>query len=109
MFSPRKLQHYFSKLPYKLQKKYGKKSTYSATEIRETVFKCDFNVKYLPLGYLMFLPKDQARFYISTEFPNFSFTSLQAQITHLIEKKPQYLQTIESLDLELPLTDISMV
>jgi hypothetical protein len=90
MFTPRKLHHYFSLLPKKLQKRYGIRATYNAHQVRATVFHCDFNPNYLPLGYVLFLPAEQASAVIQKEFPDFSMAALFEQINQFTKKKPEF-------------------
>ena len=69
MFKQAAIKRYGKRLHPYLQKRYGKKTFYSASEVRATVYQCSFKPKFLPLGYLLFLDKNALDVIIKKEFP----------------------------------------
>ncbi len=59
MFKRAAIKRYGHRLQPKLNKRYGEQSFYSARQVRATVYQCNFNPSYLPLGYLLFLDKPE--------------------------------------------------
>lgn len=96
MFKYWSLKKYGKKLRPYLEKKFGKRDFYSASEIRTVVYQKDFNPSFLPLGYILFLdPKEiQQTFYI--EFPQLNINEYKQEILNYLNKKSYqgYLQVL---------------
>ena len=69
MFKYSSIKKYGKKLHPKLVKRFGEQQFYSSSQVRSTVYQCDFNPDYLPLGYLLFLDKTASNEIIKVEFP----------------------------------------
>jgi len=69
MFKHSAIKKYGNKLLPQLQKRYGERLYYSASQIRATVYQRNFNSKYLPLGYILFLEPSILAQIIEKEFP----------------------------------------
>ena len=69
MFKYRSLKKYSKKLLPRLNKRYGIKESYSASEVRTTVYKCNFKAQYLPLGYMLALSENDWKDVFLEEFP----------------------------------------
>ena len=55
MFKYWTIKRYGTKLLPTLERNFGCKDYYTASEVRTSVFKNNFSSNYLPLGYLLFL------------------------------------------------------
>ena len=80
MFKRRAIKKYENKLLPKLQKRYGKSTYYSASQVRATVYQCNFSATYLPLGYILFLESSKLNDVISTEFPELCIHNFQDEM-----------------------------
>lgn len=69
MFKYWSIKRYGTKLLPNLEKNFGCKEYYSASEIRTTIFKNNFSTRYLPLGYILFLDDLSLRETMYIEFP----------------------------------------
>lgn len=87
MFKYRSIKKYGKKLLPLLEKRYGVKGTYSSGEIRTTVYHCNFNPKYLPLGYILFLEKKELKVVMPREFPELCISNYQNEINDILVKK----------------------
>lgn len=90
MFKFSSIKKYGKKLHPTLVKRYGEKDFYSASEIRSTVYQCDFNPKHLPLGYLLFLETKQLNQVITKEFPQLCIKSYKAEIAEYLNEREHY-------------------
>ena len=59
MFKYSSIKKYGNKLLPALEKKFGNKTYFSASEVRSTVYKKNFNPAFLPLGYIISLHPDE--------------------------------------------------
>lgn len=96
MFRKLSVKRYIKKLRPVLEKQYGQRSSYSASQIRETVFKKDFNTKYLPLAYIMCLRKDELATVLGVEFPNLCITNFELNVRNLVDS-PEISQHFNTL------------
>jgi len=80
VFKYSSIKKYGKKLHPALTKRYGEKNFYSASQIRSTIYQCDFNPKYLPLGYLLFLEKNSLIQVINQEFPQLCITKYKDEM-----------------------------
>lgn len=96
MFNKLSVKRYVKKLRPVLEKKYGQRNTYSARQIRTTVFKANFNVRYLPLAYIMCLKKDEIISVLDVEFPELCVTEFEQTISNLVES-PEIAQHFNTL------------
>ncbi|WP_039989299.1 DUF6559 family protein [Paraglaciecola arctica] len=85
MFNKFAIKRYVKKLRPLLEKEYGQRSTYSASQIRTTVFKKNFNAKYLPLAYIMCLKKEETQLVLSVEFPDLCVSAFKETINNLVD------------------------
>lgn len=85
MFSRFSVKRYIKKLRPVLEKQYGQHNSYSASQIRTTVFKKNFNTKYLPLAYIMCLKKDEISTVLGVEFPGLCVTDFEQTIRNLVD------------------------
>ena len=97
MFKYWSIKKYGKKLLPYLEKKFGKRDFYSASEIRTIVYQKDFNPNYLPLGYLLFLDPKEAQQIFSTEFPQLKINEYKQEILNYLDKKSYqgYLQVLQ--------------
>lgn len=91
------IKKYGSKLLPTLEKRYGKQSSYSAHQIRATIYQKDFNPTYLPLAYILFLSPSEQQEVLAREFPNLDINEYKKEIlTYLKSKQYQgYLQVLQ--------------
>ncbi|GAA6205330.1 hypothetical protein [Thalassotalea sp. SU-HH00458] len=87
MFKYWSLKKYGTKLLPYLEKRFGKRDFYSASEIRTIVYQQDFNPKYLPLGYILFLDPKAIETTFHNEFPQLNITEYKQEILGYINKK----------------------
>ena len=88
MFKRAAIKKYGNKLLPKLRQRYGEKVSYNASQVRATVYQCNFNPSYLPLGYLLFLEESALSQIISIEFPQLCMNNYKQELrTYLNEHK----------------------
>ncbi|MFT5757272.1 MAG: hypothetical protein ACI9LM_002001 [Alteromonadaceae bacterium] len=80
MFKKLAIKKYANKLLTTLKKRYGDHDKYSASQIRETIYKCGFNPKYLPLAYILHLQKEQITATLGLEFPHLNIASFRKEV-----------------------------
>ena len=90
MFKHLPIKKYGIKLLPKLQKRYGELSFYNANQVRSTIYQCNFNPKYLPLGYILFLDDFSSEDIIKKEFPQLSIAQYKQEIRLLLGKHKYY-------------------
>jgi len=78
------IKRYANKLLPTLNKRYGTSEKYSAHQIRETIFKCGFNPKYLPLAYILYIEKEQLIPILAIEYPELDITSFRKEICYYL-------------------------
>jgi len=81
------IKKYGDKLLKKLEKKFGKKSFYTRSEIRGTVYKGNFSPTYLPLGYILYLEPQELPNVIGCEFPDVDMLEYKEEILKYLDKK----------------------
>jgi len=96
MFKYWSIKRYGTKLLPTLEKNFGCKENYSASEIRTTVFQDNFSPKYLPLGYILFLGEVSLKEVMYTEFPQINICEYRKEISNYLESKSYhgYLQVL---------------
>jgi hypothetical protein len=96
MFKYAAIKKYGYKLLPLLQKRYGEQLFYTASQIRATVFQCNFNPKFLPLGYLLFLDPTLLIQLMHKEFPTVCINHYTKDIRDYLDKRKYhgYLQLL---------------
>jgi hypothetical protein len=87
MFKHRAIKKYGYKLLPRLQKRYGKQLFYTASQIRATVYQCNFNPKFLPLGYLLFLDPSLLIQLMREEFPTICINHYTKDISDYLNNR----------------------
>ncbi|REL26428.1 hypothetical protein DXX93_07440 [Thalassotalea euphylliae] len=87
MFTYWSLKKYGTKLLPTLEKRYGKHEFYSAHQIRATVYQKDFNPRFLPLGYILFLTPCELNEVFSREFPEMDIEAYKQEIISYLANK----------------------
>ena len=87
MFKYRSIKKYKAKLLPKLTKRYGEKSHYSASEVRSTIYQGNFNPKFLPLGYILFLENDELLQIMNSEFPQVCLKNYKEEMVNYLTRK----------------------
>ena len=87
MFTAKSINKYFSKLLPRLAKRYGTQETYSASQIRATVFQCDFKTKYLPLGYVLALNNEDLEAVFAKEYPEYTVAQYKQEILDILTSR----------------------
>ena len=92
------IKKYGAKLLPTLEKRYGKKKFYSASQVRSTVYQNDFNPKYLPLAYLLFLDQNALKNVLFAEYPELNISQYKKDIGLYIARKKYngYLQSFNT-------------
>jgi len=90
MFKRRAIKKYGNKLLPELQKRYGENTFYSASQVRSTVYQCNFNPTYLPLGYLLFLEDNTLNEVIISEFPELCIKQYKQEIKDYLDERKYY-------------------
>jgi len=90
MFKRSAIKRYGKKLLPKLQKRYGEQTFYNAHQVRATVYQCNFNPTYLPLGYLLFLDKNSLSQVIPVEFPQLCITNYKQELRAFLNERKYY-------------------
>lgn len=96
MFKYAAIKKYGYKLHPILQKRYGEQLFYTASQIRATVYQCNFNPKFLPLGYLLFLDPHLLIQLMQEEFPTICIHHYTKDIRDYLDKRKYhgYLQLL---------------
>ena len=96
MFKYWSIKRYGTKLLPALEKHFGMKESYSASEIRSTVFKNNFSSTYLPLGYILFLDDISLKETMYVEFPQIDVSEYRKEILNYLDSKSYhgYLQVL---------------
>lgn len=81
------IKKYGKKLLPKLQERYGKHNFYTASQVRATVYQCNFNPKFLPLGYLLFLQQEALQEILAIEFPDLCINNYKAEMRNYLDRK----------------------
>jgi hypothetical protein len=99
MFKYWSIKRYGTKLLPTLEKNFGIKSVYTASEIRTTVFKNNFSPKFLPLGYILFLDSVSLKKTMYIEFPQINIYEYRTEILSYLNSKSYhgYLQVLHQV------------
>ncbi len=90
MFKYWSIKKYGLSLQNKLIKRYSSQKHFTAHQVRSTVYQCNFNPKYLPLAYLLYLTPAQLTKIMTNEFPDICISHYKNEIlTYLDTKKYQ--------------------
>lgn len=90
MFKYWSIKKYGYKLLPTLEKQFGKKTYFSAREVRSTVYKKNFNPTFLPLAYIISLHPDELSEVMNKEFPDTSIQEYKHEMmVYLSEKNYQ--------------------
>ena len=87
MFKYWSIKKYGSKLLPLLEKNYGTRQYYTGSQIRTIIYKKDFDPKYLPLGYILFLDPSSLESVLTDEFPGLKVTEYKKEILKFLEKR----------------------
>ncbi|SET31942.1 DUF6559 family protein [Thalassotalea agarivorans] len=87
MFKYWAIKKYTNKLRKKLKKRYGEKQYYSGSQVRSTVYHCNFNPKYLPLGYILHLSDQELKNVLGLEYPTLCVRSYKQDILSFLNSK----------------------
>ena len=87
MFKYWSIKKYGCKLLPCLAQKYGKQNFYSASQVRTIVYQKDFNPKYLPLGYILFINPREISAVFLAEFPHLNIENYKQELAIYLEKK----------------------
>ncbi len=90
MFKRAAIKRYGHRLQPKLHQRYGEQSTYTARQVRATVYQCNFNPTYLPLGYVLFLEKEELTSILESEYPELCIKSYKDEIKGYLEQRKYY-------------------
>jgi hypothetical protein len=90
MFKRAAIKRYGHRLQPKLNKRYGEQSFYSARQVRATVYQCNFNPSYLPLGYLLFLDKPELTDVLESEYPELCLDGYKNEIKTYLDQRKYY-------------------
>lgn len=98
MFKYRSIKRYGTKLLPTLERNFGHKPYYTASEVRSTIFKNNFSVKYLPLGYLLFLDTTSLKEAMYIEFPQTNIDDYRQEMSNYLTSKNYsgYLEVLNS-------------
>jgi hypothetical protein len=90
------IKSYGTKLLPTLEKKFGCKEYYTASEVRMTIFQNNFSPKYLPLGYILFLDHISLKETMYIEFPQINICEYRKEISNYLTSKSYhgYLQVL---------------
>ncbi|TWX54538.1 hypothetical protein [Colwellia hornerae] len=96
MFKYWSIKSYGTKLLPTLERDFGCKEFYTASEVRTTIFQHNFSPTYLPLGYLLFLDDISLKEAMYIEFPDIDISKYRQEISsYLISKSYHgYLQVL---------------
>jgi len=96
MFKYWSIKKYGSKLLPLLEKRYGNKKFYTASQVRTCVYQKDFDPKYLPLAYILFLTQEELHKVMAKEFPQTIISDYKKEILHYLNDKSYqgYLQIL---------------
>lgn len=97
MFKYWSIKRYGTKLLPILERNFGCKEYYTASEIRTTVFKKNFSTKYLLLGYILFLDDLSLKETMYIEFPQIDVSEYRKEISNYLQSKSYhgYLQVLQ--------------
>jgi hypothetical protein len=90
MFKRRAIKKYGNNLLPKLQHRYGEHTFYNASQVRATVYQCNFNPTYLPLGYILFLDACELSKVIAIEFPELCIRKYKQEIKDYLSERKYY-------------------
>lgn len=96
MFKYYSIKKYGTKLLPTLEKRYGVKTYYTASQVRATVYQNSFNPKYLPLGYLLFLEKTSLKNVLYSEYPELNISQYKQEMVNYLDQK-QYKGYLQKL------------
>ena len=83
MFKRLSVKRFIKKIRPALEKKYGVQESYSVSQIRTVVFTKNFNIKHLPLAYILCLSKNDIRAVLDEEYPELCLSSFEHYICEL--------------------------
>ncbi len=87
MFKHSAIKKYGNKLLPALQKRYGMQTYYSASQVRSTVYQCNFKPRYLPLGYLLFIEPVNLIPVMKAEFPNTCINNFKKEMRDYLNQR----------------------
>jgi hypothetical protein len=90
MFKRTAIKKYGKVLLPKLQQRYGEHAFYNASQVRSTVYQCNFNPNYLPLGYILFLKPCELTDIITKEFPDLCIQQYKQEMKSYLNERKYY-------------------
>jgi len=90
MFKRRAIKKYGNQLLPKLQKRFGESTFYNASQVRSTIYQCNFNPNYLPLGYILFLDSCELNSVVTTEFPDLCIRTYKEEMRDYLNERKYY-------------------
>jgi hypothetical protein len=90
MLKRRAIKKYGNQLLPKLQQRYGEQNFYNASQVRSTIYQCNFNPRYLPLGYLLFLDSCSLNKVTADEFPELCMREYKREIKDYLSNHKYY-------------------
>lgn len=87
MFKYWSIKKYGKKLHPTLQKRFGEQRFYSASQVRETIYKFDFNPEFLPLGYILFLESNELNTTLKNEFPDININQYKKEMLEYLHSR----------------------
>lgn len=73
---------YFKKLYPALKDRYGVNDTYTAGQVKRTVFEYSFSNKHLPYAYGLFLTEHDLGKVLESEFPELNFVDIRRYLAN---------------------------
>ncbi|WP_448214070.1 DUF6559 family protein [Colwellia sp. MEBiC06753] len=87
MFKYWSIKRYSNKFLPTLEQRYGKQTHYSAQQIRATVYQKDFNPKFLPLAYILFLTPEHLTQVMADECPDIDIAKYKKEMLDYLATK----------------------
>jgi len=99
MFKYWSIKKYGAKLLPTLEKRYGIQDYYSPSQVRATVFQCDFSPEFLLLGYVLFCQRRSLNQVAKKEFPHINVEQYTRDIINFLDSKRYhgYLKVLHQL------------
>ena len=87
MFRYWSIKKYGKKLLPTLESRYGIQDYYSPSQIRATVYQCDFSPDFLLLGYILFCDHQSLVRVRKAEFPEVKINNYKREILNFLDSK----------------------
>jgi len=99
MFKYWSIKKYGTKLLPILEKQFGPQQYYTASQVRSTVYLQNFDPKYLPLGYMLFVDPFKLNALFTKEFPQINILDYKREILFYLDRKSYkgYLKILKNI------------